>query len=478
MTKDSKWKKKLKAHRTTTRAEALSMSVINERLLTAASEGKINEVTRLIKSGRCAINYVSDHGLLTPLHKAASNGHTTIVKVLLDCGANPNLKDKYGRTALHLAAINGRKTVTEVLVKRDARINMLPVEIMGKRSGSVYQNPWKGLTALHCACDWGHTGVVEIMINTKIDINVKDTEYGRTPLHLASVKGHTAVVDLLISAGADVNAEADMIVGMIWGSLVQHPWQQCTALQCATYWGHKDVVRSLVKAGAVLDAKDYEYGGTALHLACVRGHVGVVKALFEGTVHVNMKADVKVDKLCGSIFNNYWHNCTPLHCATFCGHKTIVALLLEHGAYVYSVDSERKTAYDIAIDRKNQELADLILHKCKEFLLNVQFVKYSERVGAGTRWKRLAVALFFPEDDIEKIEEMYKHMEAEERSRLCCMHVLKFWLDDQAAWPDLPEVEEAMQRVDKIGKGADVYFSADMSSDSSGTRRMSKYGKH
>ncbi|XP_070567410.1 ankyrin repeat, PH and SEC7 domain containing protein secG-like isoform X4 [Ptychodera flava] len=444
MTKDSKWKKKLKAHRTTTRAEALSMSVINERLLTAASEGKINEVTRLIKSGRCAINYVSDHGLLTPLHKAASNGHTTIVKVLLDCGANPNLKDKYGRTALHLAAINGRKTVTEVLVKRDARINMLPVEIMGKRSGSVYQNPWKGLTALHCACDWGHTGVVEIMINTKIDINVKDTEYGRTPLHLASVKGHTAVVDLLISAGADVNAEADMIVGMIWGSLVQHPWQQCTALQCATYWGHKDVVRSLVKAGAVLDAKDYE----------------------------------KVDKLCGSIFNNYWHNCTPLHCATFCGHKTIVALLLEHGAYVYSVDSERKTAYDIAIDRKNQELADLILHKCKEFLLNVQFVKYSERVGAGTRWKRLAVALFFPEDDIEKIEEMYKHMEAEERSRLCCMHVLKFWLDDQAAWPDLPEVEEAMQRVDKIGKGADVYFSADMSSDSSGTRRMSKYGKH
>eukprot|EP00959_Pyramimonas_sp_CCMP1952_P121419 2539121-Pyramimonas_sp.AAC.1 len=36
---------------------------------------------------------------LSPLHRAASNGHTAIAEALLAAGANVDLKDKYGAWA-------------------------------------------------------------------------------------------------------------------------------------------------------------------------------------------------------------------------------------------------------------------------------------------------------------------------------------------------------------------------------------------
>ena len=38
-------------------------------------------------------------------------------KLLLEAGANPNLKDKLGRTPLILAALKGKTNIIELLVK-------------------------------------------------------------------------------------------------------------------------------------------------------------------------------------------------------------------------------------------------------------------------------------------------------------------------------------------------------------------------
>ena len=47
----------------------------------------------------------------TALHAAAQNGHTDIVKLLLDAGADKDVVDKYGDTPLHVAAENGPLTL-------------------------------------------------------------------------------------------------------------------------------------------------------------------------------------------------------------------------------------------------------------------------------------------------------------------------------------------------------------------------------
>ncbi|XP_043279723.1 ankyrin repeat domain-containing protein 27-like [Venturia canescens] len=61
-------------------------------------------------------------------------------------------------------------------------------------------------TALHVACDHGHTEMVEILLDAGASINLK-TINGRTPLHLASSRGWIKIVKLLLNCGnCDINA--------------------------------------------------------------------------------------------------------------------------------------------------------------------------------------------------------------------------------------------------------------------------------
>lgn len=69
----------------------------NSTLHCAVRSGNINIVQNVINNG-CDINVVSFYG--TALHEAIDNSH--ILKLLLESGANPNIKGKHGYTALHI----------------------------------------------------------------------------------------------------------------------------------------------------------------------------------------------------------------------------------------------------------------------------------------------------------------------------------------------------------------------------------------
>ena len=56
----------------------------------------------------------------TPLHIAALWGDVEIVEVLLERGADPNVKDDNGQTPLHIAAQEGHVDVVRVLLERGA----------------------------------------------------------------------------------------------------------------------------------------------------------------------------------------------------------------------------------------------------------------------------------------------------------------------------------------------------------------------
>ena len=47
----------------------------------------------------------------TPLHKAAANGRSEAVSILLSRGADPNIPARSGNTPLHLASSNGHTEV-------------------------------------------------------------------------------------------------------------------------------------------------------------------------------------------------------------------------------------------------------------------------------------------------------------------------------------------------------------------------------
>ena len=88
-----------------------------------ASEGrnsKDGSVVRLLLEHGADINVQNASGR-TPLHWASSNGALEVVRVLLEHGADVEVKSKYGATALQFAVGRGRDKIVELLREHGAK---------------------------------------------------------------------------------------------------------------------------------------------------------------------------------------------------------------------------------------------------------------------------------------------------------------------------------------------------------------------
>jgi ankyrin repeat protein len=82
----------------------------------------------------------------TALHSAAAGRHQDVVALLLEAGANPDLRQSHGWTALHSAAHNGDADTVELLLARGARRDV-------RNDG--------GVTPAELARQDGHAGIAE-----------------------------------------------------------------------------------------------------------------------------------------------------------------------------------------------------------------------------------------------------------------------------------------------------------------------------
>jgi ankyrin repeat protein len=88
-----------------------------------ASEGRNSKavsVVRLLLEHGADINVQNDNDR-TPLFWASYNGALEVVRVLLEHGADVGVKSKYGATALQFAAGSGRDEVVELLREHGAK---------------------------------------------------------------------------------------------------------------------------------------------------------------------------------------------------------------------------------------------------------------------------------------------------------------------------------------------------------------------
>ena len=181
-------------------------------LIYAARDGHTEVVKLLIDNG-ADLNHKNNGGV-TALRTAAREGRTEVVKLLIDNGADMNIKDVDGWTALMHAAWNGSTEVVKFLIDNGADLNH-------KNNG--------GGTALIYASRYGYTEVVKLFIDNGADQNIKD-RYGQTALMHAAWNGSTEVVKFLIDNGADLNHKNN------------GGW---TALMYASRYGHTEIINIL-----------------------------------------------------------------------------------------------------------------------------------------------------------------------------------------------------------------------------------------
>jgi len=292
-------------------------------LAMASYRGHTRVVQVLLDSGadvnaQCGHN----HDAISGLHGASSSGHVSIVEILLKRGADVNLPHGDYRTPLYMASEEGYDRVVQLLLDNGAYIychanawssplyaassrgHYKVVQTLLHHGANVNEGAESGNIPLHAAAQEGHDKVVQILLHN--GANVNDQKYGNTPLYLASFEGHDQVVQMLLDNGADVNVHVE-------GG---------TALHAASYQGHDSIVRMLLEHGIYIDVMGTtKIFGSLTALCTASGHdrYQVVQTLLEKGANVNAKASIL-----GS----------ALHWASAKGYDKIVQLLLENGANV------------------------------------------------------------------------------------------------------------------------------------------------
>jgi ankyrin repeat protein len=150
-------------------------------LTAAAKDGHSGMIRTLLKD-----EPVEQERLLPALQMAASEGKLEIAQLLLTEGADPNEKDKHGRTALMAAAINGRRAVAEFLLKKGADANARDLDMA---------------TPLMDAAWGGDPQTVKLLLQKGSEVNATDVD-GLTAMQYAKLSKNEEIVELLKAHGA------------------------------------------------------------------------------------------------------------------------------------------------------------------------------------------------------------------------------------------------------------------------------------
>ncbi|KAF5558098.1 ankyrin repeat-containing protein [Fusarium mexicanum] len=258
----------------------------------ASFTGCIDLTTRLIYD-QTAIQ-LEDYYDLQPLHYASAAGHVDIVNLLIG-KAEVDPVDWYGRTPLKYGAMNGHVATATVLLENGANIDIRDV---------------CGWTALMHAVNGGRVGIVDLLLRkgAQVEPMMETVEFMSLPLS----ERHLGVIRLLLDHGAVEEIPCFTNENLLLWAAEQRDHRLCgqlilhkvfrtpistngiTALSYASEEGNFEIVVELLE-NAVNPNESCSGRGLPLSYAVARGHVSVTKELLEYGANPNAKSGIDMD---------------------------------------------------------------------------------------------------------------------------------------------------------------------------------------
>ena len=315
----------------------------------ASRRGHVEVIRVLLDNG--ADKDVRNNYNSTPLHSASIGGHVAVVHLLLEHGKNATLTDDQDFEAFVLAYQGGHSKAARLFLEFGRGMGFLRKHInewpplnralfegdivltcdLLKRGADLAAPAHDGFLPLQAASLGGHTEAIRVLLEHGVDMTAHNNHV-RPPLHLASFAGHVEMVEILLEHGAD--ASATVTDGL-------------TSLHLASFGGHIGVVHILLQHG--MDSTNQtDDGWTSLHLASFGGYMGIARLLLEHG------ADAEARN---------WEGLTPLHFAAMRGHMEVVGFLLECGVGVTVQDNDGNTPLNYAMKSGHVEVSR-VLFEC------------------------------------------------------------------------------------------------------------------
>ena len=257
---------------------------INYTALSLAIRTQHKAIAEYLIGQRVDVNMTNSDGS-TALFSAVQKGDfgLDMVKLLLDHGANPNVKARDGTTALVWARLGQLTEITKLLLKSGANdpfaeaviwVPQVQVETNGTKRlihGIAYGNHTRN--PLAAAAGDNDLVALNKALQRGIDINQGGTVadiFGCSALSIAVLRNHTNMVSYLVEHGANISK------GNATGTTP-------LMLAVASPEGSKEMVELLLARGADVTLKDNQ-GNSALDYASLSANTNAVELLKRKTV--------------------------------------------------------------------------------------------------------------------------------------------------------------------------------------------------
>lgn len=359
----------------------------------AAGRGDVARLTSLLDAHSELIDERGGEGVRTALHQAVFGNSEAAVKLLLERGANPNVRCE-GDNAfpLHFAVEKNRVPIIHLLVEHGADTvgegdyHELGVigwacawpDIPADREAVAYLLAHGARHNIFSAVAMGDAEAVRSLVArqpSELERRMNGTLMRCMPLHLAVIKRQPAVVGTLLELGANIECLDEAFF---------------TPLDRAAMQGAPEMVSILMDAGAKLrlpsaaalgrdadvarllrlDPDALKPGcrwGDLIVRASEHGSGEMVETLLRNGAEVNIRDNPKtsIDHTAGY---------TPLHAAAWKGNLSVIPVLLRHGADVRAREEKyHGTPAGWADYAGQKEARDLILRGPIDIIEAIQY---------------------------------------------------------------------------------------------------------
>lgn len=161
-------------------------------VITAATSGDAAAMRRLLADDPARSR--NGYFYTPPIHFAVREGHTEIVQMLLDAGADSEWNGHYGASLISLAKERDHDDVAKVLEKARALGGRTPP------AESREDHP------IHIAAQAGDVHRVRELLDADPSLVNRGDRAGGTPLHRATAGSAREVIELLLDRGANIHA--------------------------------------------------------------------------------------------------------------------------------------------------------------------------------------------------------------------------------------------------------------------------------